>query len=152
MIQPQSDITIGPEGMTFGRLTRLGQGNLLGKVLNSLLKPLHLPIHDANIRIGHRIGGIIPQRLHKILNGLLKLAHILIATPSVMEEYRIFRIQFNSKRELFTRVLVVLEFVIDDAQGVVDGWEFGVVADEERKALEGGLVVGLALVVEAQVV
>lgn len=115
MIHPQSDIAICPKGMTFGRLTRQRQPNFFSKILYSLLKPLHLPIHDSNIRIRHRISGIIFQCFHKVCNRLFKLTHIFIAAASIMKEDGIFGVKLNSKGELLTRVLVVLEFVVDDA-------------------------------------
>jgi hypothetical protein len=69
-----------------------------------------------------------------------------------MIEDGIFLIQLKGCRELFTRVLIIFEFIIDDSESIVDWRELGVMPDEFLKALESVLIEQLPLIKQPQVV
>ncbi len=69
-----------------------------------------------------------------------------------MVEDRVASVQFDGPAKLSMRVLVIFQFVIDHALGVVDGREGGVHLDELIEAPHGLDVLLLPVVAQAQVV
>ena len=64
----------------------------------------------------------------------------------------IFAIELYGFSEFEAGLLVVLEFVINDAKSVVNGWELGILSEEFIETIKGFFVVRLPLIVKAQIV
>lgn len=135
VVHAQPNIAIGPKRITLGTIL-LHHCYLFAKVLNRLFKPLHLPVNYPNVRIRHCVIRIVLYRLHKVLNRLLESTHVLVTTSSIVVKNGILRIQLYRDSELFAGVLIVLEFVVNYPQGVINGWEFRIVRDKGLEAFK----------------